>query len=104
LSEQTKEVLRRGGIVEVLLQQPVYEGRTPAAQVLLMALVFSEFFSGYTVDFVTKLRPKLIKMVTEHPELEQLRQMVYNDTIDWQTFLTSVKAHHNTMQTYVSST
>ncbi len=104
LSDQTKEVLRRGGIVEVLLQQPVFEGRTPAAQVLLMALVFSEFFSGYTVDFVAKLRPKLVKMVTEHKELEQLRQMVYNDAIDWQTFLTAVKAHHNTMQSYVSST
>lgn len=102
LSEHTREVLRRGGIIEALIQQPPYHGRATPIQVVLLALVFSDFFTDYTPESVAALRSQLVTLVEALPELEPLRQQALDDVTDWQTFLRNVTELHPVIQSHVS--
>jgi F0F1-type ATP synthase alpha subunit len=105
LSDQTKEILRRGGIAEVLLQQPAYEGgRSLETQVILLGLVFSGFFAIESAENVGAQRTKIVTMISTAPELAPLRIMALDDTTNWETFLATLTRYHAVMQTYVSST
>lgn len=86
LSEQTKETLRRGAIAEGLLRQDPYRPVATGAQVLLLALLFTTFFDGKDMSYVTRYKPILLETLTWHKSFAQMRtdslkKAVYDDFI-----------------------
>jgi F-type H+-transporting ATPase subunit alpha len=104
LNDHAKEVLRQGGIIESLLQQPAYEGgRSREVQVAMLGLVFSGFFAVETPASVMQVRTKLITALATMPELAPVRTMALNDAATWESFLSTLKQYHAVLQTYVSN-
>ncbi len=86
LSTQTKETLRRGAIAEALLRQDPYRPVATGAQVLLLALLFTTFFDGKDVSYVTRYKPILLETLGWHKSFAQMRtdalkKAVYDDFI-----------------------
>ena len=80
LSEKTREVLRKGAIVEELLKQDVFDqGIGPNVQVLLLSLVFTSFILKKDKEFIEKNKKKIIKVLAESPEMEEVRALAKRD-------------------------
>ncbi len=104
LSDQAKEILRKGSIAEVLLQQPAYEGtRSLEAQVILLGLLFSGFFAVESAETVARQRNRLVEVISAESTFAPLRVMAMDDLTDWDTFLKTLTTYHAKLQTYVSS-
>jgi F-type H+-transporting ATPase subunit alpha len=81
LSKKTQEILRNGDIVEELLKQEIFElGIQPNIQVVLLSLIFTSFTSGKDKEFVEKNKKKIIKTISESPEMEDVRELAKTDT------------------------
>lgn len=102
LSDQAKDVLARGQLVEQILQQPAYHSRPYTVQVLLLALVFSGFFTDKNADLLREQKETLIEAFTEQEALADLRAMVADDASTWDAFLAALKEKHDTILSYVS--
>lgn len=103
LNEHAKEILRRGRLVELALQQPAYAGREIAPQVLLLALVFTNFFDNRNEDYLPKNREALMAILTNEEALAAARAMVENNDSDWDTFIEALRAQHSLIESYVSN-
>jgi F-type H+-transporting ATPase subunit alpha len=83
LNDHTKDVLRRGKIVEKLIQQEPYKSIPPASQVLLLALTFTTFFDGKDSQFAEAYRETLLETFAGEPFAElhtlALQEVVYDD-------------------------
>ncbi len=101
VSEQAQKVLREGAVLEHLLEQPAYQYRSPAAQVILLALAFTEFFSAIPDGRVPAIRDALVTPLATDETFADLRAMVEDDSATWEQFLTTVTASHSKLQTYV---
>lgn len=93
LSPQTKEVLRRGRIIELLIQQVPDEVVMPDVQVLLLALPFSTFFDGVDEGYVKKNKAALQKALHERDGFKHLRSMAFA-TIDFDAFIAELERVH----------
>lgn len=79
LSDEAKETIRKGGVVEELLRQTPYEGIPVDVQVPLLALVFTSFFDGRDSSFAYEHKKALAKALTEDERLEDLRTGALQD-------------------------
>ena len=94
LSAQTKEVLRRGEIIETLLLQNPYDGVPTDVQVPLLALAFSSFFDSRDQDFIEKNRGALVEALSNHEQVQHLRTVAF-DTMELNEYLLQVEKTHN---------
>lgn len=74
VSEKTKDVLRRGGIIEALLRQDPYQSIRPEVQVLLLGLAFTTFFDDKDSIFVTLHRKQIVDALCTHESFAPLRE------------------------------
>jgi len=86
LNDHTKEILRRGKVVETLLYQEPYKTVPAATQVLLLALVFTDFFDGKDSTFVDIHKDALTEALCTDVLFTDLRKqalekVVYDDFI-----------------------
>jgi F0F1-type ATP synthase alpha subunit len=91
LSSQTKEVIRKGAIVETFLLQDPYAGVPPRVQVALLALVFTSFFDGHDVAYAEKNKRTLITAFEKSPTLAPVLADAFAD-IDLSTYLEKLKS------------
>ncbi len=98
LSAQTKEVLRRGKIIETLLLQNPYEGIPTDVQVALLGLAFTNFFDGRDGDFIKEHRSALADALSDNPELTHLRAKAF-DTIELDAYLKELEKAHDILTT-----
>jgi F-type H+/Na+-transporting ATPase subunit alpha len=101
LSDQAKDILRRGHILEIILQQAPYSDRDLAVQVLLIGLLFSKFFDNKKEEYILIHRETIINALATTPQFESLRAMVADDTADWKHFLEVISEQHSFLETYV---
>lgn len=73
LSEQTKEVLRKGEIVKTLILQEPYQGIPANVQVILLCLIYTPFFDGQDVEYANEKFPKIIEALKSEKSFEGLR-------------------------------
>ncbi len=76
LSEQTKEVLRKGEIVNTLILQEPYQGIPPTVQVMLLSLVYTSFFDGKDVTFAQEKLSTIAEALAKESSFAELREMV----------------------------
>ncbi len=76
LSEQTKEVLRKGEIVNTLILQEPYQGIPPNVQVMLLSLVYTSFFDGKDVAFAQEKLSTIAEALAKESSFAELRAMV----------------------------
>lgn len=86
LSAQTKEVLRRGEIIETLLLQNPYHGIPVQVQVPLLGLAFTSFFDGRDKQFIVKNKQTLIEAIGSHTQLQHLRAKAF-DTMELSSYI-----------------
>ncbi len=80
LTEKTQEILNKGSIVEELLKQEVFElGIKSNIQVILLSLVFTSFVLNKDKKFIEQNKKKIIKSISENPELEEVRELAKTD-------------------------
>lgn len=91
LSEKTKEVLRLGAIAEVLLEQDPYQPIPTETQVLLLGLVFTDFFAGKGAEYVERNKAALVDMLTQDAAFKELRADA-NKTVEYDGFMQSLTA------------
>jgi F-type H+-transporting ATPase subunit alpha len=104
LSDHTRDILRRGAIIEVLLEQPPYKGLPFSGQVLLLALVFSDYFSAETdAEAVEDRKEALTHVLCEADEFAELRERVTDDSVSWDELLEEIRAQHDNITHYVSN-
>lgn len=103
LSEHAKDILRRGRLVEVALQQPPYSGRDTAVQVLLLGLVFTNFFADKKDDYLVKNREAILSVLSGRNELQALRSMVEQNEVTWEVFIETLQSQHQLIDSYVSN-
>ncbi len=89
LNEHTKDILRKGKIVEVLLHQSPYKSVAPEVQVLLLALVFTSFFDAHDSTFVEQYKDTILNTLTNDAAFEQLRIQALQK-VDYDTFINSL--------------
>ena len=97
LSEKTREVLRRGEIAEVLLQQDPYRPVQTAVQVLLLALLFTDFFDARDEAYATKNKEILVETLGTHKAFQQLRAQAH-ETVVYDEFIQTLSAQHNILK------
>lgn len=95
LNEHTKNVLRRGAIVEALLRQEPYKSVVASTQVLLLSLAFTDFFDGQDSSFVDTHKETLVETLTSDIAFAGLREkalatVVYDDFIEEMKQMTPV--------------
>lgn len=98
LSAQTKEVLRRGEIVETLLLQDPYQGVPTNVQVPLLALAFTSFFDGHDQQFIKKHRTLLVNCLNTHKQLQHLKETAF-DTMELEAYLAEVEKVNDILKT-----
>jgi F-type H+-transporting ATPase subunit alpha len=79
LSAQTKEVLRKGAILEELLLQDPYASIPLRTQVALLSLVFTSFFEGKDVAFAHAHKRALINAFDEKAGLKKVASAAFDD-------------------------
>ena len=99
LSEQTKEVLRQGSVLEALLQQDTSEHIPLDVQVPLLALGFTDFFVGHSEAQVLIQRPRIVEALLSHAGLQSLRETALNDDVMLDDYLHEVEAVHDLIAT-----
>ena len=77
LSEQTKEVLRKGEIVKTLMLQEPYHSVAPNVQVMLLALVYTDFFNNKTAAYATEKSADIAKALAQESSFAVLRDKVF---------------------------
>ncbi len=102
VSSHTREVLQRGGLAELILEQPAYQGRDRSVQVLLLALVFTDFFEDQTVDQVRGYLGVIEHALATEQAYGALRSYVLDNDAKWEEFLLYVTAIHSNLKAYVS--
>jgi F-type H+-transporting ATPase subunit alpha len=95
LNDHTKDILRRGKIIEALLHQEPYHTVHPSVQVLLLALVFTDFFDDKDVTFVEAHKATLSEALGTNTTFTTLRtlalqKVVYDEFIQKLTALTPI--------------
>lgn len=90
LSEQTKEVLRKGSIAEVLLRQSPYKPVETGTQVLLLALIFTKFFDGKDESFAVRNKEVLLETLGWHKGFAQMRQNALKD-VEYDDFMAELE-------------
>lgn len=103
LSEQAKEILRRGHLIEVALQQPPFSGRAIAVQVLLLGLIFTDFFVDKKENYLPKNREAILSVLAGREELESVRALVDDNDATWDDFIAALRNHHQLIESYVSN-
>jgi len=91
LNEQTKEVLRRGAIVEALIHQDPYRSVSTDTQVLLLALVFTKFFDGKDKTFVDAHKEVLLEALTWDDAFKEVRGLALQ-TVVYDEFIQKLSA------------
>jgi F0F1-type ATP synthase alpha subunit len=91
LNEHTKDTLRRGAIAELLLQQEPYKGILRDTQVLLLALVFTDFFDGEDRDSVDLYKATLIEVLATDEAFNKLRTQAL-ETVEYEDFIRDLKS------------
>lgn len=76
LSEQTKEILRKGAIVNALILQKPYDAIPVGVQVLVLALVDTPFFDGKDMEYVNEKAQLIYKALTKESSFAALRKQV----------------------------
>jgi len=89
LSQQTKEVLRKGEIIKTLMLQQPYQGVPPNVQVIMLSLVYTSFFDGKDVSFAVEKAPDIARALAKESSFEQLRKIVFTEN-DFDSFLEKV--------------
>ena len=75
LSDKAKAVLRQGAILETLLEQIPYQTRQLTSQVIVIALMFTDFFAKSTLKEVTRLREALLTELDTNEALADLHEL-----------------------------
>ncbi len=95
LNESAQEVLRLGGIIDVLLEQSPEDTFSPVVQVLMLGLVFSNYFDKHvTASDVVGYKKVLTNTLHEADDFDDLRNMVLDDGSTWQGFLDALAEKH----------
>lgn len=95
LNAHTKDILRRGAIVETLLHQEPYKSVLTDVQVVLLALAFTDAFDLHDSIFVESQKSTLIAAITTDPFFDSVRKkaltkVVYDEFMAELTALTPV--------------
>lgn len=91
LNDHTKDTLRRGAIVETLLQQEPYHTIARSTQVLLLALAFTDFFDGKDSAFVVTHKAALAETLTTDEEFATLRTQAL-ETVEYEDFISDLQS------------
>jgi F-type H+-transporting ATPase subunit alpha len=98
LSAQTKEVLRKGEILQTLLLQNPYEGIPEDVQVPLLALAFTSFFDAHDKYFIAQHKSAIISALTSDETLSHLRARAF-DTIELDAYIAELEKVRNHFET-----
>ncbi|MEX0933426.1 MAG: hypothetical protein WDZ74_01600 [Candidatus Paceibacterota bacterium] len=79
LSDEAKQLLRQGEIIEELLRQTPYHGIRADVQVPLLTLAFTPFLLERGVEFTKTNKKTLIQALTEEDIFENLRTRALDD-------------------------
>lgn len=77
LSDQTKEVLRKGEIVKTLILQAPYQSIPANVQVILLALVYTTFFDGKDVKYVVEKSGDIARALAHESSFAGVRDKVF---------------------------
>lgn len=91
LNDQTKDTLRRGAIAETLLQQDPYQSIARSTQVLLMALLFTDFFDEHDAAFVNLHKDALIETFAADSAFATLREQSLQ-TVEYDDFIKDLQS------------
>jgi len=86
LNDHTKDTLRRGAIVETLLQQEPYHTVARSTQVLLLALAFTDFFNEHDSEFAKEHKATLVETLTTDEAFATLRKQSL-ETVEYEDFI-----------------
>ena len=89
LSVQTKEVIRKGAIIESLLLQEPYNGIDADIQVCMLALVFTAFFEGKEASYAEQNKKALITAFKTDASLAHIRTQAFEE-MELSDFLTAL--------------
>lgn len=103
LSKHAKQILTQGRIMESLLQQPPYQYRDVATQILVLGLVFTDLFTDQPDWYQSPWRERLVTTLSEHQDFAELRQMAMDDNSSWPAFITALDAKCEKLIEYVST-
>ncbi len=103
LNEAAQTILRKGSILTVLLEQDPNDMYQPWVQVVLLSLVFADFFTdSETADEARAMKGQLVAALRNDADLAPLQKMVGDDNSVWEGFLEALRAHSDTLRSYVS--
>lgn len=74
LSEQTREVLRKGTIVKELILQEPYQGVPLEVQVIMLALIETSFFKDKDAEYAVKKAGDIAKALSTQSSFADLRE------------------------------
>lgn len=101
LTAETQALLRQGELIEVLLQQPPYQGYSAPVQVILLALVFTSFFAEVAIADVAKRMQEIVGPLAQASEFASLRERAMaSGTLP--DFITQVEGEVTRLSNYVS--
>lgn len=73
LSDQTKEVLRKGEIAKTLMLQTPYQNIPPNVQVMLLALIYTPFFDGKDAAYAEEKADAIAAALRDESSFAELR-------------------------------
>jgi F-type H+-transporting ATPase subunit alpha len=97
LNSHTKDVLRLGAITEALLQQDPYHTVPRSVQVLLLALVFTDFFEEKDTSFVRIHKATLLSTLASDDAFAELRTQALK-TVEYEEFMDDLKLKTHILQ------
>lgn len=101
LSDKAKAILRQGAILETLLEQIPYQTRQLTTQVLLIALMYTDFFVKSTLREVAKIREQVIEVLDTNDTFADLHELVQQEDVTWEQFLVTLQERALELDTYV---
>jgi F-type H+-transporting ATPase subunit alpha len=92
LNAHTKDTLRRGAIAEVLLQQQPYMSVPRSTQVLLLGLMFTNFFDEHDSTFAKQHKAAIAQALITDDRFSELRSQSL-ETVAYEDFIHDLQSH-----------
>ena len=96
LTASTQLTLKRGAVIQELLKQEPFNKIEPEVQIILLTLVFSEFFDNHDVEFVKTNKQKILEVLKNSDNFKKLGQEIRN--IEYDALVKEIKQLHHELE------